>query len=163
MRRVFKRIAISGSLAAVVLGVVGLMFAEVAGTWLTGSGARSTGQADAEFDGVLRARVPLLMAAWGFGLIAAAELLMFAVRGEPGAKPAAAPKSASVNDTAEVLLEELLRQAEAKAAAEKAAAERAAQIDAPDAGGASILTPEVFPAPRTPDAACQPVTKSSPG
>lgn len=160
MRRVFKRIAVHGSLTALALGVIGLLYAELAGVWLAGSGVRHTAQADADFDAQLRSRVPLVMAAWGFGFIVFAEAVLFLVRGEPGAKAA---KAVAVNDTAETLLEELLKQAEAKMAAEKAAADRAAQIDAPDTGGASILSPDVFPAPRTHDPACQPVTKSSPG
>ena len=41
MRRVFKRIALNGLLTALILGLVGMCYAELAGLWLTGAGTRS--------------------------------------------------------------------------------------------------------------------------
>ena len=148
MRRVFRRIAVNGSLTALVLGVVGLLYAELAATWLGGSGGRGA-QADADFQGQLRSRVPLLMAVWGVVFVVVAESVLFIVRGEPGAKP----KAAAPPDEAEVLLEELLRQAEAKQAQERAGGSGAgasAQNGGPEQAGASILTPDTHSPPRTP-------------
>jgi hypothetical protein len=159
MRRVFKRIAINGSLTALALGCVGLLYAEMAGIWLGGSGGRGSPQGDAEFAGQLRSRVPVVMAAWGFGFIALAEVLLFLVRGEPGARAAKAAKAADQPDDAELLLEELLRQAEAKMAQEKVAAFGAgldghagapAQKPSPEEAGASILNPDLYAPPPTP-------------
>ena len=59
----------------------------------------------------LRSQVPLSMALWGFGLVAVWEITLFLLRGEPPA--AGAKKQPAPPDEAELLLEELMRQADA--------------------------------------------------
>jgi hypothetical protein len=116
MREVFRRIALHGALTAVVLGILGFMFAELASLWLVGSpGVRSATGAAVEgtdtqgaIGANLRARVPLLMAVWGFAFIVVGELVLHWWRSRR--KPVAAPAQP---DEAEKLLEELLAQAEA--------------------------------------------------
>lgn len=124
MRELFYRIAIHGGLTAFVLGIVGIMFAELASIWLAGSpGIRTnTGEpiagtdADGSVAEVLRARVPLLMAAWGFAFVAIGELVVHLWRRRSrSANPAPPP------DEAERLLEEILSQVESKQKAEATA------------------------------------------
>jgi hypothetical protein len=154
MRRVFKRIALHGSLTALVLGLTGLLFAELTGLWLTGSGGVRNPTGDGAVQDVLRQRIPLLMALWGFLFIAGAEIVLYLWRGEPKVKAT----KAAPPDEAELLLEELLKQAEAKAAQEQAAGNRVEGVegggakgsDAPNDPGASILTPKILPRPPSP-------------
>jgi hypothetical protein len=118
MRDVYRRIALHGALTAIVLGILGFMLAELASIWLAGSpGTRSATGAPVEGTDTqgavganLRARVPLLMAAWGFGFVAVGELLLHWWRSRR--KPVAAKPPEP--DPAEKLLEELLAQAEAQ-------------------------------------------------
>lgn len=124
MRPVLRRIAIHGGLTALLLGLVGFLFAELASIWLAGSpGTRAaTGGpiATTDDDGVtatLRARVPLLMAVWGFAFIAIGEVAIYLWRGE---RPRSAPVPVSTEADAEHLLEELLAKAEAAAPPETA-------------------------------------------
>jgi hypothetical protein len=123
MRPVLRRIAIHGGLTALVLGLFGLMFAELGAIWLSSApGARSAEvaeTADAEVADRLRGRVPFLMAVWGFGFVAVAEVLMHLYRTRRAAARAAmAPATAQPQpDEAERLLLELLAKAEAEAAA----------------------------------------------
>jgi hypothetical protein len=133
MRPLLKRIAVNGLLTAGVLAVVGLGLAELARLWLVSQApgravpvAAAAAPAADPMAGTLRTRVPLVMAAWGFAFVALGEAGLYLVRGNP--KPAAAKKPADLTpDPAEVLLEELLRQAEAaQAQAEPAPAARAA-------------------------------------
>lgn len=133
MNRVFKRIAVNGFITAVVLGVIGFMYAELAGLWLTGAATRTPQASDADLQGTIRSRVPVVMAVWGFVFIAVAEMGLYLWRG--GSKAADAARPAPPPDEAEALLEELLKQAEAKAARERAA------TGTPNEPGASILTP----------------------
>jgi len=82
MKPVLRRIALHGGLTALLMGVVGFMLAELASIWLASSpGQRvATGgmveapDADGTMAAELRQRVPLVMAAWGFGLVAVGEL-----------------------------------------------------------------------------------------
>jgi hypothetical protein len=149
MRPVLKRIALNGLITALILGGIGLAYAELAGMWLTGAGGRNSTQTDAEIQGTIRQRVPLVMAAWGFAFIAVAEAALFLWRGEPRVTDAKAVKAEAGPDEAELLLEELLTQAEAKAAQEQRTGdggqgtEEGGQkgSDAPIEPGASILTP----------------------
>ena len=84
MRDVLRRIAIHGGLTAIVLGIVGFMFAELASIWLSGSpGTRTTTgepiettDSDGAVSSALRGRVPLMMAMWGFAFVAVCELVL---------------------------------------------------------------------------------------
>jgi hypothetical protein len=120
MKPVLRRIAIHGGLTAVVLGVVGLMLAELASIWLAASpGTRAaTGDAverpeeNAEITATLRERVPLVMAVAGFAFVAIGELLLHFWRSRkpvPPQTPATPPP-----DPAEKLLEEILAKVESQ-------------------------------------------------
>lgn len=103
------RILKNGLAAAGVLAVMGLVFTELARTWLAvGAPARDGVDPNAAVTDLIRLRVPLLMAAWGFAFVAASEALVFVIRGGPPA-PKPAPREPKA-ETAEVLLDELLRQ-----------------------------------------------------
>jgi hypothetical protein len=118
MRPVLRRIAIHGGLTALLLGLVGFVFAELASIWLASSpGTRAAtgepvvvGEDDGGVAAALRARVPLLMAVWGFVFITLGELALYLWRGESPRPAAAAPTPEA---DAEQLLEELLTKAEA--------------------------------------------------
>lgn len=120
MRPVLRRIAVHGSLTAVVLGVVGLVFAELGSVWLSASpgtrqatgGAVDAPDADGTLREQLRRRVPVFMAVWGFVFVAAGEGLRHVLVGRKPAVPPPAPQP----DDAEKLLLELLAQAESKQA-----------------------------------------------
>jgi hypothetical protein len=105
-----KRILTNGLAAAAALALLGLVFTEVAQTWLNvGTANRpSAAAANAPVADALRSRLPLTMAVWGFGLVAVSEGLLYAVRGGPP-KPKSPPKELKL-ETAEVLVDELLRQ-----------------------------------------------------
>ena len=147
MRRVFKRIALNGLLTALILGLVGTCYAELAGLWLTGAGTRSA--PDPSMQDALRTRVPLTMAAWGFLFIAVTEFGLYLWRGEP--KDRVKKDAAAQPDEAELLLEELLQQAEAKTAREQAATGGAGGESGKSEGagqpGVRILTPNPDPSP----------------
>lgn len=106
MHPVLRRILLHGGLTAVVLALVGVVFAEMAGVWLAGNAARAGGAPDPVGDS-LRTRVPLMMAVWGFVFVLVCELVIWRVR---GTKPTTPPEPP---DDAEKLLNELLAQAEA--------------------------------------------------
>ncbi|MBP3960282.1 hypothetical protein J8F10_34070 [Gemmata sp. G18] len=115
MHPVLKRILLHGGLTAAVLALIGVLFAELAGLWLTGSATRSSTDADEQVGSSLRSRVPLTMALWGFGFVAVCELVAWRVR---GTRPPATKSTEAPSDDAEKLLNELLAQAEAKMALE---------------------------------------------
>ena len=129
MHPVLRRVLLHGGLTALILAVVGAMLAELATLWLSGHAARNADPtADEQVGAALRARVPLMLAAWGFLFVLVGELIIWRVRGSrPAAKPPETPQ-----DDAERLLNELLAQAEAKMAAEAGAA--------PVAGGEPPVT-----------------------
>lgn len=124
MRDLCYRIALHGGLTAFALGIIGIMYAELASIWLAGSpGIRTqtgapipTTDTDGSVAAELRARVPLTMAVLGFAFVAIGEILLHLWRRRR--KPPAAP--APVDD-AERLLEEILSQVESKQRAEAAA------------------------------------------
>lgn len=118
MRTLAVRILRRGLPTAAVLALMGYGMAEFAGIYLAAQpGAeRGDGQWAENVAASLRYRVPLGMAAWGFGLVALFEFLHWLVRGNP---PAPAPKSAAAPDATERLLTDLLRRAEADKAARK--------------------------------------------
>ncbi len=116
MHPVLKRILISGGLTAGILGLVGLLFAELASVWTAGNtGKPGSADLNPTLPPDLKYRVPLTMAGGGFLFVAVCELLGFWFR-KP--KPASTPAKPGAPDDAEKLLNELLAQAEAKMAAE---------------------------------------------
>lgn len=128
MRPLLIRIAINGTITAMILGILGIFFAELAGAWLAGTTRPiPRGQSvrppepaqDVALAGDVQANVPIRMALFGFAFIAIGETLLYLWRGNPvEAKPASRQ---SPPDDAEKLLEELLSQVEA---AEKAKQEK---------------------------------------
>ncbi len=112
MHPVLRRILLHGGLTAGVLALVGVLFAELAGLWLTGNATRSTSPNDPVAES-LRVRVPLTMAFWGFVFVLVCELVIWRVRGGRPALNTTPPP-----DDTEKLLNELLAQAEAKMATE---------------------------------------------
>ena len=63
-------IVLPPTLTALALGVIGFLFAEIAGMWLTSSATRTPQESDADLQGAIRHRTPLVMAACGFLFIA---------------------------------------------------------------------------------------------
>lgn len=112
MHRLWVRIAVNGGIAAIMLAMLGLIFAEMAGAMLANTNpanAANRGQGGAELTPAeLRVRVPLMMAAGGALVVAVGELLLFLIRGNPPQKKKTAPPQ----DDAEKLLDELLKQVE---------------------------------------------------
>lgn len=115
MHPVLRRILLHGGLTAIVLALIGAMFAELANIWLVGNVPRgAAADTNEQVGSALRARVPLTLAAWGFAFVLVGEIVIWRVRGDR--KPA--PQPPESQDDAEKLLNELLAQAEAKMAAE---------------------------------------------
>lgn len=119
MQPVLRRIALHGALTALLLGVIGFMFAELASIWLAASpGTRAaTGapidspDADGAIAAKLRNRVPLLMAMWGFGFVAVGEFVLHFWRSRRKSNLV----SVSSPNESEQHLAELLREVDAKA------------------------------------------------
>ena len=117
MREVYRRIAINGILTAIILAVVGVVIGEMSATAMQMPvGTRATikkPEQDAATTAAaneLRYRVPVMMAAWGFLVVAGFEVIRHRLRGRRPTPPPAP----SVPDETEKLLEELLSQAEAR-------------------------------------------------
>lgn len=108
-----KRVLVHAALTALVLAVIGFMFAEFAGTWLSaqGTGPNSADPTPALPEGA-RYRIPLMMALWGFAFVVIGEFVAARFR-----KPTAAAAEHPAPDSAEKLLNELLAKAEAESAA----------------------------------------------
>ena len=116
MHPVLRRVLLHGGLTALILAVIGVALAELANLWLSGRAAPAADPtADQQIGTVLRARVPLMLAAWGFLFVLVGEIIIWRVR---GSRPAAPKPPENPQDDAERLLNELLAQAEAKMAAE---------------------------------------------
>ncbi|MBX9584123.1 MAG: sortase B protein-sorting domain-containing protein [Gemmataceae bacterium] len=118
MSPVLKRIAANGLGAAAVLGLLGLGFGELAALSLAAQTPDRVIPVEAVAEpepnpvgDALRYRVPAMMALYGFLLVAAGELVLARRR-----KPAP-PPAETKPDPAELLLEQLLREAEAKSRA----------------------------------------------
>ena len=144
MPPLLRRIVVHGALAAVILAVLGRMFAEVASIWLAGSPAPPPGGAriqvkvdSADVSDQLKVQVPLRMALLGLAMVVVGETLLHFWRNR---KPLAAPAiSQPQPDEGEKLLELLLTQAESRAGDQ--------QPDRPEfASGAGKATQ---PAPRS--------------
>jgi hypothetical protein len=116
MRPVLRRIAIHGGLTALVLGIMGLLFIEMVGMWMAGPRPpRPVSSVVVEPDkALLRSRVPMLMAFWGFLFVSVGELVMYRIRKNRTPPPPPVP------DQTEALLQALLAEAEAKAASQSA-------------------------------------------
>jgi hypothetical protein len=117
MHPVLKRIVVNGGATAALLAVIGVGYAELAGIWLSSGTtprpslgdptvARPAGE---PVTATLRYRVPAVMALWGFLFVAAGEGVIYLIRGNKAAK---IPQKPAEPDPAEILLEELMKQAE---------------------------------------------------
>jgi hypothetical protein len=113
MQPVLRRIAIHGGITAIVLGLIGLMMAEMASVWLISSLPTRAGQNPPDTSAI-RHRMPLFMAAVGFAFVACGELLLHRVRKNRNTSPP--PTQLQVDET-ERLLQELLAKEDAKRAA----------------------------------------------
>jgi hypothetical protein len=121
MRDLFRNIALRAGLTALLLGIVGVVLAEMAATSLTTPVSARPGTAQMTAESVrmgestdeIRARIPLAMAIWGFVIMTVYEVLRHLLR----RRKTAAPPPPSQPDESEKLLEELLAQAESKSAA----------------------------------------------
>jgi hypothetical protein len=128
MRPILIRILKQGIPVALILAVVGYVMAESAGMWFAmqaggDSSLRVTvGDADPvpagnggqDLTRILRTRLPLTLAAWGFGIIAVAELLLGLWRRRKPTAPAV--PAVPTEDETEKLLNQLLEQADASRA-----------------------------------------------
>jgi len=112
MRAVLRRIAIHGGITAMVLGLIGLMMAEMASAWLVSSLPTRAGQNPPDTSSI-RHRMPLFMAVVGFTFVACGELLLHRVRKNRNSSPP--PAQLQVDET-ERLLQELLAKEDAKRA-----------------------------------------------
>lgn len=120
MHPLLKRILTNSLLAGSLLAVMGFGLTELARMWLIAQAparidptAPAT-PADATTD-VVGYRIPLMMVAWGVAFVVVGELfLWFVLKRRP--KPPAPPPPPGP-DPAELLLEQLMREAEAKQAA----------------------------------------------
>lgn len=117
MKPVLRRIAIHGTVTAVILAVLGLLLVQLASIWLAAQPNTKAAPGDpipapAGGDTVaeIRTRVPLLMAVWGVALVVVGELFLHWWRGRRPVAPPPPPQP----DPAEKLLEELLNQVESK-------------------------------------------------
>jgi hypothetical protein len=111
MKPTLLRILKNGLVTAAVLAGMGFVAAELGGMYLASQ--TSTNRQDDELNSqavtALRYQLPLGMAAWGFGLVALFEILLWLVRGNP-----APPPTKRATDTPEKLFDDLLKRAEAQ-------------------------------------------------
>ncbi len=111
MRLYLFKVLKSGLPTAAILAVCGYVFAQFAGMWyVSEAGGRTLPVGSGEIADTLEWRLPLTMAAWGFGLIALFEGVLSIWR-----QPAALEVPAEVEtvDETEQLLLKLLEEAEA--------------------------------------------------
>ena len=111
MRLYLFKVLKSGLPTAAILAVCGYVFAQFAGMWyVSEAGGRTLPVGSGEIAGTLEWRLPLTMAAWGFGLIALFEGVLSIWR-----QPAVLEVPAEVEtvDETEQLLLKLLEEAEA--------------------------------------------------
>jgi hypothetical protein len=121
MHPVLKRILVNGGLSAGILVLVGLLFAQLANSWVANNTGRpGSAGLNTQLPTSLYYRIPLTLAVGGFLFVAVGELVTHRLRRNKPAAAAAKP-AASQPDDVEKLLNELLAQAEARMAAEKAA------------------------------------------
>ena len=127
MRQLLIRILKYGMPTAAALGIVGYLFGQAAGIWISGHtidrpgmqtvppyavANEQNGSQDAGIAQAYRTRLPLVMAGCGFGMVALFELLLFGIRGN-GPKPIHESQPATMKDSTEELLNQLMEKAEA--------------------------------------------------
>ncbi len=119
MHPLLKRIVVNSLIAASMLALMGYGLTELGRMWMIAQaparaqpGAPATPDDGAEAFGL---RVPLTMAAWGVAFVVVGDCFLWFVLKRRPAPPA--PPLPAAPDPAEVLLEQLLREAEAKQAA----------------------------------------------
>ena len=116
MRRYLLKLLKAGVPTAAVLAFFGYAFAQFAGMWyVSESGGRASPVGAAEVARTLEWRLPLAMAAWGFGLVALFEGVLSLWR-----KPVPVELAVPVVDETEQLLLKLLEEADAAEAARRA-------------------------------------------
>ncbi len=109
MRRYLLKLLKAGVPTAAILAFFGYAFAQFAGMWyISESGGRESPVGAAEIARTLEWRLPLTMAAWGFGLVALFEGVLSLWR-----KPVPVPPPVAVVDETEQLLLKLLEEADA--------------------------------------------------
>ena len=109
MRRYLLKLLKAGVPTAAVLAFFGYAFAQFAGMWyVSEAGGRDSPVGAAEVARTLEWRLPLTMAAWGFGLVALFEGVLSLWR-----KPMPVEPAVPVVDETEQLLLQLLEEADA--------------------------------------------------
>ena len=129
MWNLFIRILKHGLPTALALAVIGFLLAEGASLWMQGHTPQRTSVEPIPYANApriaddesvaqgYRHRLPIMMAAWGFGLVVVFELLLFMLHGN-APKPAKEP-TPTHNDSTEELLNQLMAKAEAAEASRK--------------------------------------------
>lgn len=109
-----KRTLIHATMAAVVLAVVGMMYAELATIWAGGQSVSRDGQPittePPDVAGKLRWRLPVAMGLAGFAFVTVGETLRSAWGPPAAAKPAV---NRDFDREAEAKIQQLLKEAEA--------------------------------------------------
>ena len=109
MRRYLLKLLKTGLPTAAILALFGYTFAQFAGMWyVSESGGRNSPVGANEIAATLEWRLPLTMAAWGFGLVAFFEGILSIWR-----KPAPVTLAVAPVDETEQLLLKLLEEADA--------------------------------------------------
>jgi hypothetical protein len=147
MHPILVRILKQGIPVALILAAVGFLMAEAAGIFfamqsggdssvrVTVGDAPESANAGEDLTRTLQRRLPFTLAAWGFGLVVALELVLGLWRGrKPTAPPGRAP-AVPTEDETEKLLNQLLQQADA------AEADRAKSATDTPPPGTSCPTP----------------------
>lgn len=133
-----KRILVNGLITAAILGGLGFLFADLSTLWMAANTPNRVSTADAgpvaaeAVSNSLRMRLPFAMAIWGFGFILVAELVLYAIRGNPAPAAAKIPVDPKP-DPGEQLLEQLLAEADA------AQAKQGSGLEVQDAGAIPSL------------------------
>lgn len=136
MRPYLLKLLKNGLPTAAILAAIGFLFAQLAGMWyVSESGGRTSTVGADEIADTLQWRLPLTMAAWGFGLVALFEGVLALWRTAPA--PAIRPAVPAVDET-ELLLLQLLEEAEA---AEVMRQSRGSPKQTPMPGGAETFAP----------------------
>jgi hypothetical protein len=119
------RILKQGIPVALILAAVGFLMAEAAGIFfamqsggdssvrVTVGDAPASADAGEDLTRTLQRRLPFTLAAWGFGLVVALELLLGLWRGRKPATPSSSAPTVPTEDETEKLLNQLLQQADA--------------------------------------------------
>jgi hypothetical protein len=116
MKPLVRRILVGGLPVAAALAVIGYLMAELAGGFLSNHPTASDplgAELAAKAADTFRTRMPLGMAAWGFGLVALYEVVLFVLRGNP--PPPTAPPAKAPAPT-DAVLKDLLTRADAAGA-----------------------------------------------